>query len=152
MIGRTEAIGQVGSASLDCWVQLTLPQVACWLWVDCFDFTGKLVFAVQVAIEIKDTPMPFSYKSRSKLRTRHRDLFDFQALCPGIQSDLSLVYCVMFTNCLQTCIHEAAASYLQVCRQRVRRILSEGSDGQKLESPHLHSASEAKVCHYRNAG
>lgn len=54
MIGRTEAIGQVGSASLDCWVQLTLPQVACWLWVDCFDFTGKLVFAVQVAIEIKE--------------------------------------------------------------------------------------------------
>ena len=42
MIGRTEAIGQVRSASLDCWVQLTLPQVACWLWVDCFDFTGKL--------------------------------------------------------------------------------------------------------------
>jgi hypothetical protein len=88
MIGRTEAIGQVGSASLDCWVQLTLPQVACWLWVDCFDFTGKLVFAVQVASEIKDTPMLFRYKSRSKLRTRHRDLFDFQALCQGIQSDL----------------------------------------------------------------
>ena len=85
MIGRTEAIGQVGSASLDCWVQLTLPQVACWLWVDCFDFTGKLVFAVQVASEIKDTPMLFR---RSKLRTRHRDLFDFQAMCQGIQSDL----------------------------------------------------------------
>jgi len=67
MIGRTEAIGQVGSGSLDCWVQLTLPQVACWLRVDCFDFTGKLVFAVQVAIEIKDTPMLFRYKSRSKL-------------------------------------------------------------------------------------
>jgi len=56
MIGRTEAIGQVGSGSLDCWVQLTLPQVGCWLWVDYFDFTGKLVFAVQVAIEIKDRP------------------------------------------------------------------------------------------------
>jgi hypothetical protein len=97
MIGRTEAIGQVGSASLDCWVQLTLPQVACWLWVDCFDFTGKLVFAVQVAIEIKDTPMPFSYKSRSKLRTRHRDLFDFQALCEGIHSNLpSRVLCDVY--------------------------------------------------------
>ena|SRR4028118_58155 len=97
MIGRTEAIGQVGSASLDCWVQLTLPQVACWLWVDCFDFTGKLVFAVQVAIEIKDTPMLFRYKSRSKLRTRHRDLFDFQALCQRIQSDLpSRVLCDVY--------------------------------------------------------
>ena len=97
MIGRTEAIGQVGSASLDCWVQLTLPQVACWLWVDCFDFTGKLVFAVQVAIKIKDTPMLFRYKSRSKLRTGHRDLFDFQAVCQPIQSDLpSRVLCDVY--------------------------------------------------------
>ena len=94
MIGRTEAIGQVGLGSLDCWVQLTLPQVACWLRVDCFDFTGKLVFAVQVASEIKDTPLLFRYKSRSKLRTRHRDLFDFQALCQRIQSDLPS--CVLF--------------------------------------------------------
>jgi len=84
MIGRTEAIGQVGSGSLDCWVQLTLPQVACWLWVDCFNFTGKLVFAVQ-------------YKSRSKLRTRHRDSFNFQAVCQGIQSDLpSRVLCDVY--------------------------------------------------------
>jgi len=97
MIGRTEAIGQVGSASLDCWVQLTLPQVACWLWVDCFDFTGKLVFAVCRAIEFKDTPMLFRYKSRSKLRTGHRDLFDFQAVCQGIQSDLpSPVLCDIY--------------------------------------------------------
>ena len=97
MIGRTEACGQVGSASLDCWVQLTLPQVACWLWVDYFDFTGKLAFAVQVAIEIKDTPRLFSYKSRSKLRTGHRDLFDFQALCQGINSDLpSCVLCDVY--------------------------------------------------------
>ena len=97
MIGRTEAIGQVGSASLDCWVQLTLPQVACWLWVDCFDFTGKLVFAVQVASEIKDTPMLFRYKSRSKLRIRHRDLFGFQALCQGIYFDLpSRVQCDVY--------------------------------------------------------
>jgi|SRR4028118_126078 hypothetical protein len=70
MIGRTEACGQVGSDSLDCWVQLTLPQVALWLRVDCFDFTGKLVFAVCRAIEFKDTAMLFRYKSRSKLRTR----------------------------------------------------------------------------------
>jgi hypothetical protein len=97
MIGRTEAIGQVGSGSLDCWVQLTLPQVACWLWVHCFDFTGKLVFAVQVAIEIKDTPMLFRYKSRSKLRTGQRDLFYFQALCEGIHSNLpSRVLCDVY--------------------------------------------------------
>ncbi|MEG3903493.1 hypothetical protein QUB19_14300 [Microcoleus sp. B4-C5] len=70
MIGRTEAIGQVGSDSLDCWVQLTLPQVALWLRVDCFDFTGKLVFAVCGPIEFKDTAMLFRYKSRSNLRTR----------------------------------------------------------------------------------
>ncbi len=29
MIGRTEAIAQAGSASLDCWVQLTLPRDNC---------------------------------------------------------------------------------------------------------------------------
>ena len=56
MIVRTEAIGQADSVSLDCWVQLTLPQVAlCFLRVDCFDFTGKLVFVVCGAIEFKKT-------------------------------------------------------------------------------------------------
>lgn len=69
MIGRTEAIGQVGSDSLDCWVQLTLPQVALWLRVDCFDFTGKLVFRVCGPIEFKDTaPCPSeSVNNRLKL-------------------------------------------------------------------------------------
>ena len=56
----------------------------------------------------------------------------------------------MFTNCLQICVHDAAAWCRQICRQRVRRILSDASGGQKLESRHLHSASEAKVCHDRD--
>lgn len=56
MIVRTEAIAQADSLSLDCWVQLSLPQVAlCWLRVDCFDFRGKLVFVVCGAIEFKNT-------------------------------------------------------------------------------------------------
>jgi hypothetical protein len=56
MIVRTEAIAQADSVSLDCWVQLSLPQVAlCWLRVDCFDFRGKLVFVVCGAIEFKNT-------------------------------------------------------------------------------------------------
>jgi len=47
MIGRVEACGQVDSASLDCWIQLTLPQVAPWLWVDCSDFTKHGVFLMR---------------------------------------------------------------------------------------------------------
>ncbi len=63
MIGRTEAIGQAGSASLDCWVQLTLPQVApFFLQINCFDFTGKLVFWVCGPIELKDAVVLFRYK------------------------------------------------------------------------------------------
>ena len=57
----------------------------------------------------------------------------------------------MSTNNLQICIHKAAAvSGLQTFYSVGRRIFSEGSDGQKLESRHLHSASEAKVCHDRD--
>ncbi|MEG5161867.1 hypothetical protein QUB37_15645 [Microcoleus sp. AT3-A2] len=40
---------------------MTLPQVALWLRVDCFDFTGKLVVAVCGAIEFNDTAMLFPY-------------------------------------------------------------------------------------------
>ncbi|WP_333127081.1 hypothetical protein [Microcoleus sp. Pol11C3] len=40
---------------------MTLPQVALWLRVDCFDFTGKLVFVVWGAIEFKATAMLFPY-------------------------------------------------------------------------------------------
>ncbi|WP_293337528.1 hypothetical protein [Microcoleus sp. CAWBG58] len=55
MIVRTEAIAQADSLSLDCWVQLSLPQVAlCWLRLDCLDFRGKLVFVVCGAIEFKN--------------------------------------------------------------------------------------------------
>ena len=56
MIVRTEAIAQVGSDSLDCSVQLTLPQVVALVPGRlCFDFTGKLVFVVWGAIEFKKT-------------------------------------------------------------------------------------------------
>ncbi|WP_445249704.1 hypothetical protein [Microcoleus sp. OTE_8_concoct_300] len=41
-------------------------------------------------------------------------------------------------------------SGLQIFYSVGRRIFSDGSDGQKLESRHLHSASEAKVCHDRD--
>jgi hypothetical protein len=48
----------------------------------------------------------------------------------------------MSTNGLQTCIHKAAALLgLQILYSVGRRIFSDGSDGQKLESRHLHSAS-----------
>ena len=71
MIVRTEAIAQADSLSLDCWVQLSLPQVAlCWLQVDCFDFRGKLVVVVCGAIGFMDTTVPFWYESALKLRTR----------------------------------------------------------------------------------
>ena len=54
----------------------------------------------------------------------------------------NLVYCFMSTNNLQICIHKAAAvSGLQIFYSVGRRIFSDGSDGQKLESRHLHSAS-----------
>ena len=52
----------------------------------------------------------------------------------------------MSTNPLQICIHEAAAvSGLQIFYSVGRRIFSDDREGQKLESRHLHSASEAKV-------
>jgi hypothetical protein len=67
MIVRTEAIAQADSLSLDCWVQLSLPQVAlCWLRVDCFDFRGKLVFVVCGAIEFMDTSMPKAFQQSLK--------------------------------------------------------------------------------------
>jgi hypothetical protein len=48
----------------------------------------------------------------------------------------------MSTNRLEICIQEAAAvSGLQIFYSVGRRIFSDGSDGQKLESRHLHSAS-----------
>ena len=57
----------------------------------------------------------------------------------------------MSTNRLQICRYEAAAvSGLQIFYSVGHRIFSDGSDGQKLESRHLQSASEAKVCHYRD--
>jgi len=48
----------------------------------------------------------------------------------------------MSTNRLEICIHKAAAvSGIQIFYSVGRRIFSDGSDGQKLESRHLHSAS-----------
>jgi transposase len=52
-----------------------------------------------------------------------------------------LAKCCMSTDRLPSCIHEAAASRLQIVYSVAGRIFSDGSDGQKLESRHLHSAS-----------
>lgn len=54
----------------------------------------------------------------------------------------NLVYCFMSTNRLQICRHEAVAvSGLQIFYSVGRRIFFDSSDGQKLESRDLHSAS-----------
>jgi|GEM_PF-5578814 len=56
MIGRTEAIAQADSDSLDCWVQLTLPQVAlCFLRVDSVLILGENWF-LWCAIEFQVMP------------------------------------------------------------------------------------------------
>lgn len=72
------------------------------------------------------------------------DSFNYERKCERIERPAALDgLCLQIVyNRLQICMHEAAAvSRLQIFYSVGCRIFSDGSDGQKLESRHLHSAS-----------